>query len=107
MLLMKNWCKRIIPEVKKVYEHFRDVGGVVIWGVNDGEHPEKVLVYLQEHQLPWLILLDPNREVHSAYKIEGIPSFVLIDKDGRWQYALRDYSEWRGQELIWLIEALH
>jgi peroxiredoxin len=100
------WCKRATPEVKKVHEHFRAADDVVILGVNDGEHPEKVRSFLEEHQFPWAILLDCNREVHSAYKIEGIPSFILIDKNGRWQYTSRDYSEWLGQELIWLVESL-
>jgi peroxiredoxin len=101
-----GWCIRATPEVKKVYEQFRAADDVVTLGVNDGEHPEKVRSFLEEHQFPWPILLDRNREVHSAYKIEGIPSFILIDKKGRWQYTSRGYSEWLGQELIWLVEAL-
>jgi len=65
-----------------------------------------VRAFLEKHQPPWTILLDPNREVHNGYDIQGIASFVVIDKAGRWQYAPSGYSEWLGQELIWLIEAL-
>jgi peroxiredoxin len=104
-----SWCGpciRAIPEVEKVYEHFRNVDDVVIWGVNSGETPEKVRAFLEEHHPPWPILLDRNREVRSAYNIEGIPTFALIDKEGHWQYARLGYSEWLGQELIWLVEEL-
>ncbi|MBM3240741.1 TlpA family protein disulfide reductase [Candidatus Poribacteria bacterium] len=104
-----SWCGpciRAIPEVEKVYEHFHNVDDVVIWGVNSGETPEKVRAFLEEHQPPWPILLDRNREVRSAYNIEGIPTFALIDKEGHWQYARLGYSEWLGQELIWLVEEL-
>lgn len=99
-------CIKAFPEVEKVYEHFRTVDDVVILGVNSGEHPEKVRAFLLEHKLPWPILIDRHREVHKAYKIEGIPTFVLVDKTGRWQYTRLGYTRWVGQELIWLIDAL-
>ena len=99
-------CKMAMPEVEKVYEQFRVADDVVIWGVNSGETPEKVRAFLAEYHLPWPILLDLNREVSKAYEIMGIPCFVIIDKDGHWQYKLGGYHEWAAQELIWYIEAL-
>ena len=95
-----------IPEIKIVHERFSNADDVVVCGVNDGETPQQVQKFLDEHQPPWSILLDPHREVREAYKIKAIPFFILIDKAGNWQYSFESSNLIDGQPLIWLIEAL-
>jgi len=99
-------CNMAIPEIKNVHERFSKTDDVVIWGINDGETPQQVQKFLDEHQPPWPILLDPHREVREAYKIKAIPFFILIDKAGNWQYSFRGSGLISGQPLIWMIEAL-
>jgi peroxiredoxin len=95
-----------IPEVKTIYKHFSKTEDVVVWGINDGETPQKVREFLDEYQPPWPVLLDPHRQVRKAYQIERIPFFILIDKKGNWQYSFESSNLISGQPLIWLIEAL-
>ena len=97
---------RQIPEVKFAYERFSKVNDVVIWGINDGKTTYQLRKYLDEHHVPWPILLDPHGEVKKAYQIIGIPCTILIDKAGNWQYICRDMDPTSGQPLIWMIEAL-
>ena len=99
-------CNMAIPEVKTVYEHFSKTEDVVIWGINDGEAPQKVQESLDEHQPLWPILLDPHQEVRKAYQIQAIPFFIFIDKEGNWQYTFNSSYIINGQPLIWMIEAL-
>ena len=99
-------CHMAIPEVKIVYEQFREVDEVVIWGINSREAPHQVQKFLDQHQPPWPMLLDPHREVGEAYQIEAIPFFILIDKAGNWQYSFNSSNLIDGQPLIWLIEVL-
>ena len=103
-----SWCGpciQVMPEVKIVCERFSN-DDVVIWGVNSGEAPQQVRKFLDEHKLPWPMLLDPHREVSKAYQIKAIPFFILIDKTGNWQYSFIGSDLISGQPLIWMIEAL-
>ena len=93
-------------EVKLAYKRFSKVSDVVVWGINDGEAPQKVREFLEEHQPPWPVLLDPHREVSKAYQIKSRPFFILIDKAGNWQYSFEGPHLINGQPLIWLIEGL-
>ena len=77
---------------------------VAIWGINDGETPEQVQKFLEEHQPPWPVLLDLRRVLKKPYQIEGIPLFILIDKAGKWQYSFIGCNLIGGQPLIWMIE---
>ena len=99
-------CNMAIPHLKLVYKHFSITDDVVILGINDGETPQKVRESLDKHQPPWPVLLDPTREVAKAYKVEYIPDFILIDKNGYWQYNFGGSNIIDGQPLIWMIEAL-
>ncbi len=99
-------CHMAIPEVKIIYERFREIDDVVVWGINSGEAPHQVREFLDTHQPPWPMLLDPHREVSKAYQIKAIPFFILIDKAGNWQYSFGGSNLIDGQPLIWLIEAL-
>ena len=104
-----SWCGpciAVMPDVKIIYERFNKADDVVIWGVNSGEAPHQVRKFLDEHQPPWPMLLNPHREVNKAYQIKAIPFFILIDKTGNWQYSFEGSNLIDGQPLIWLIEAL-
>ncbi len=96
----------MIPEVKIVYERFSRTNDVVVWSINDGETPHQVQQFLDEHQPPWPVLLDPHAEVRKAYQIRVPPCFILIDKVGNWQYSCAGLNSINGQPLIWMIEAL-
>ena len=99
-------CNMAVPQLKLVYERFSKTKDFVFWGVNDGETPQKVQKSLDEHQPPWPVLLDPNREVAEAHKVRAIPKFIIIDKNGYWQYSFGSSNIIDGQPLIWLIESL-
>ena len=99
-------CNDAIPQIETIYNQFSKVDDVAIWGINDGETPEQVQKFLEEHQPPWPILLDRRKQVREAYEIKGIPFFILIDKAGKWQYSFIGSNLIGGQPLIWMIEAL-
>ena len=101
-----GYCNIVVPHLKHIYDRFSKSKDFIIWGVNDGETPQQVQEFLDEHQPPWPVLLDPTREVAKAYKVRAIPKFIFIDKNGYWQYSFGSSNIIDGQPLIWMIEAL-
>ncbi len=101
-----GYCNIVVPHLKHVYDLFSKSEDFIIWGVNDGETPQQVQEFLDEHQPLWPVLLDPTREVAKAYKVRAIPKFIFIDKNGYWQYSFGSSNIINGQPLIWMIEAL-
>ena len=99
-------ANEVLSEVNTVYERFHKTDDVVVLGINDGEKPEQVQKFLDEHNPPWTILLDPYQKVRETFQIKGIPSFIMIDKEGNWQYSFLGSHIIKGQPLIWMIEEL-
>jgi thiol-disulfide isomerase/thioredoxin/outer membrane lipoprotein-sorting protein len=56
--------------------------GAKIFAVNCGETLEQAQSYFKSQNLTVPILLDPESNVENAYKISGIPSTIIIGKDG-------------------------
>ena len=99
-------CNAVLSEVNTVYERFCKTDDVIVLGINDGEKPEQVQKFLDEHNPQWPILLDPYQKVRKTFQIKGIPSFIMIDKMGNWQYSFLGSHIINGQPLIWFIEEL-
>jgi peroxiredoxin len=61
----------------------------VVVGVNtaeEGNPREKASAFQQKHALTYPILLDETGEVRKAYRVDGFPTNVIIDRDGTVRY---------------------
>lgn len=88
ILLLDFWatwcapCRSQMPSIAKLYSETKDQGVVVV-GVNDDKTPEKAVEYLKEQGYEWINLHDGLSNVaRTKYKIYGIPTLVLIDRQG-------------------------
>jgi len=75
-------CKMAMPSVQKIHEEYED-RGVVVYGVNVFEHDEaKAIEYLKDRGYTYGLLLGGDA-VAKELGIQGIPAFVVIDREGR------------------------
>jgi len=74
-------CRAVMPVVELLYREFNDKG-LVVFGVND-ENPEVIVKFLQKSRYTLPTLHDPDRQVYNRYEVGGIPTMVLIDKQGK------------------------
>ena len=78
------WCIRGIPHMKEAYSKYKDK--MEILGVDCQDTEEKWKAAVEEHQLPWLQVRCPEdylQTLGQQYRIQGFPTKVIIDPQGR------------------------
>lgn len=73
---------------KEYWQKFRDQGVVVV-GINTGEESSpraKADGFKKKHGLTYPILLDETGKVTAAYQVQGFPTNVIIDRQGKLRY---------------------
>ncbi len=82
-----SWCGPCIadmPNLKKVYEKYKDIGLEVV-GISLDSNESNWKRGLKRINVPWnqlLIPVDSQSKLKEAYRFKGIPYGVLIDKKG-------------------------
>ena len=78
------WCIRGIPHMKEAYRKYKDK--MEILGIDCQDTEEKWKAAVEEHQLPWLQVRCPEdylQTLGQQYRIQGFPTKVIIDPQGR------------------------
>ncbi len=84
MVFSTTWCpycRTEIPQLKELYAKYKEKG-LEILNIDIQESKERVSAYANKHKLPYKILLDTDGMVATMYGVRGVPTKVLINKDG-------------------------
>ena len=77
-----GWCIKGMPDMKKYYQKYRQHLEIV--GIDCRDTEEKWKKAVQKHELPWLhVRNDETKDVTLQYAIEGYPTKIIIDPEGR------------------------
>lgn len=75
-------CVQAMPQLQSLFENYKGKN-VVILGINSWERDQDVVKpFLEEKNITYRILVDPDNEVIAKYGVTGIPTFFIIDKKG-------------------------
>jgi len=91
MVLLVFWatwcpsCRAEIPELNKMTDEYK--GKLEILGINIKETQKKIFDFKQKTKVNYQILLDSKGVIAQKYKVVGIPTNILIDKDGKILYS--------------------
>jgi thiol-disulfide isomerase/thioredoxin len=89
-------CKASFPGMKKVVEHYAQDKNVVFLFVDTWENgekiPERVSAFINDNKYPFPVVLDSKTEVVTNYKVDGIPTKFIIDKDQKIRFKAVGYS---------------
>lgn len=75
-------CRRQMPLVEKLGSEMK-TKGLVTFAVNQGESSETARKFLEKNKYATTTLLDQSSEVGRRYKVSGIPTLVIIDREGK------------------------
>jgi len=79
-------CRVGLPIVSKVAERYKDKG-VLFYAVNVAEDSPTIEAFLEQTGFEMTVALDTERVAQRAYGADGIPTTVVIDRQG----IVRDY----------------
>jgi cytochrome c biogenesis protein CcmG/thiol:disulfide interchange protein DsbE len=74
-------CRAEIPDLEAAYQAYKD-DGFVILGVNEQESLSAVEPFVAEMGITYPVLLDEQGRVMSEYRALGLPTSILVDREG-------------------------
>jgi len=84
-------CRRQLDALNLSLATYRSAG-LEIYGVSVDDSPEHALGYARATAVAFPMLLDPDKAVGKAYRVDNLPMTVLIDRSGTIRNVLRDFS---------------
>jgi thiol-disulfide isomerase/thioredoxin len=82
--LWASWCapcRSETPALEQLYERDRSKGLVVL-GIDQGESARSAAAFVSEMKLKYPILIDEDQQYGRAYAAIGLPTSLVIDRDG-------------------------
>ncbi len=83
-------CRHEMPFLEKLYQRYKDLGFTIL-GINVEENPQMAHAMLQKIPVSFPILFDSDNSVSKLYKVSGMPTTILIDKNGNKRFEYRGY----------------
>lgn len=79
------YCTQILPTFRTICDNYNKHGlKIVLVYIN--EDKETVAAHVKKHAISCTVLLDSDGLVASRYKVMGVPTIVVIDKEGMIRY---------------------
>jgi thiol-disulfide isomerase/thioredoxin len=100
-------CRREMPSMQRLYEKYSEQGLVVL-AVNQFEDPDLVFEFTGRLSLEptFPILFDRESRISEKYKVKGLPTTYLLDREGRIHYRAIGGREFDHPDVEALIEGL-
>jgi len=105
--LWATWCppcRREIPSMESIFQDLKDKGFVVL-AVNQFETPDHVFAYMGQLSVypTFPVLFDRDSKVSELYGVKGLPTTLLINKQGQVAYRAlggRDFDHPRVRAIV-------
>ncbi len=98
-------CRQEMPALDQLYQRYRSLDFTVL-GVNVEENADAAKALLKDIPVTFPILFDSANNVSKLYKVSGMPSTILVDRDGNMRYLYMGYQRGYEQEYQNQVRAL-
>ena len=105
-----TWCIPCVtemPALERLYRQFKNDGLEIVavsvdagFGQTDdlGRPGGDVRAFVKERDLTFTVLLDPQRRVERLFQLVGVPTTIVIDRDGRIVRKAVGIEAWDDEE---------
>ena len=83
-------CTEEVPVINKMHSEPPTSGNLQILALDFMESEKKVNTFISSKKVAYPVLLDRRGRVARKYKVVGIPTYILLDRDGKVVY--RDHT---------------
>lgn len=98
-------CRQEMPILDQLYHSYKEAGFMMI-GVNVEPNARDAEKFLKGTPVSFPILFDPHSQVSSLYQVSGMPSTVIVDRNGKVRYVHHGYLPGDEGEYLNQIRAL-
>ena len=98
-------CRQEMPILDQLYRSYQ-AAGFTLLGVNVEPSAGDANKFLKGTPVSFPILYDPKSEVSQLYQVSGMPSTVILDRDGKIRYVHHGYKPGDENEYLNQIRAL-
>ena len=84
-------CREEMPHLEALYQRYSSVGFTLL-GVNVEDDKQGAEKFLKGTHVSFPILYDPESKVSSLYKVQAMPTTVLIGRDGTMRFIHHGYK---------------
>jgi peroxiredoxin len=99
-------CKEEMPSIEALYQKFKGKDFVLLAISVDYEGKNSVKEFIEKKHYTFPVLLDPKCKVFDLYEVKGIPTTILIDKNGSIVGKTTGPRDWNSPEAISLLNSL-
>ena len=101
LFFWSTWCPFCQAEIKKVSARAQELAGVgvEVLAIDIGEPKGRVMRFMISHKINLTVLLDEDSSVSNSYDVLGVPTFYLVDKQGKIIFEGNNFPE-NYKELI-------
>jgi thiol-disulfide isomerase/thioredoxin len=87
-------CRKSLPHVQRIStDKARVDKGLLVWAVNAKETKDQVQGYLDKNHYTFTVPMDTAGSAMEAYSVEGIPTTVVVGRDGKVRDVFVGYGE--------------
>ena len=99
-------CKAEMPSMEALYQDYREEGLEILAVSNDLRGESVVRPFVEELELTYIVLLDPDFRVDDKYLVHSVPTSFIIGRDGIVTHELIGARNWNAPEAREMIENL-
>jgi len=77
-----KYCREEVPHIKSLYSNYGKKDLVII-NIFVQEPAGKVAAFADKYALPYRVALDTDGHVAELFDVKGVPTLVLLDREGR------------------------